>query len=164
MPAGTQEEYGTNDPTSVVDEIFSGKGSITQALEQLRTRLLDLSGRNALLNYKHPKNRSVQFVGQKDVSIIFERLYLESKDVLIKYVPEPDLDYYDGKKPEAKQFAKDFGIDISLESSKSSNSSASHKLTGLQTLQYPTELERQMRKLASEANTAIEETGSNMLF
>ena len=153
-----------NDVSSVVDEIFSGKNSIADALEKLRTRLLDLSGRNALLNYKHPKNRSIQFVGQKNLNLVFERLHTDAKDISIKFVPEPDLDYYEGKKPEARQFAKDFGIDTTIENSATSNSALSQRLSGLQTLYYPAELERQMRKLASEANTAIEETGSNMLF
>ena len=158
------EAHPQNDVNSVVDEIFSGKNSIADALEKLRTRLLDLSGRNALLNYKHPKNRSIQFVGQKNLNLVFERLHSDAKDIPIRFVPEPDLDYYEGKKPEARQFAKDFGIDIEIEHSASNNSALSQRLSGLQTLYYPTELERQMRKLASEANTAIEETGSNMLF
>jgi hypothetical protein len=158
------EAHPQNDVNSVVDEIFSGKNSIADALEKLRTRLLDLSGRNALLNYKHPKNRSIQFVGQKNLNLVFERLYSDAKDIPIRFVPEPDLDYYEGKKPEARQFAKDFGIDTEIEHIASNNSALSQRLSGLQTLYYPTELERQMRKLASEANTAIEETGSNMLF
>lgn len=38
------------------------------------------------------------------------------------------------------------------------------RLAGLQIAQYPADLDRLARKVANEAKTAIEETGSNMLF
>lgn len=50
--------------------------------------------------------------------------------------------------------------------SSSSRSAGSNgpRLHGIQTLLYPADLERQLRKIAGEAKTAIEETGTNMLF
>lgn len=43
------------------------------ALERMRTRLLDLSANNALLNYKHPKASSVRLVDEIPAQV-FERL------------------------------------------------------------------------------------------
>ena len=36
--------------------------SLTSALEQLRLKLLDLTGRNRLINFKHTAGKSLQFV------------------------------------------------------------------------------------------------------
>ncbi len=60
--ANDQPEYQANDAGEIVGELFSGKLPMAEALERLRTRLLDLSSRNRLLNYRHPKNRCVQVV------------------------------------------------------------------------------------------------------
>ena len=35
---------------------------LTSALEQLRLKLLDLTGRNRLINFKHTAGKSLQFV------------------------------------------------------------------------------------------------------
>jgi Protein of unknown function (DUF4011) len=53
------------------DELFSGKFSVAEALEKVRNRLLDLSMRNRLLNYEHPKARSLQFINNPDLDSIF---------------------------------------------------------------------------------------------
>jgi ATP-dependent helicase YprA (DUF1998 family) len=56
------------------------------------------------------------------------------------------------------------GFDISTEFEPTAESARGHRLHGIQTLLYPQELEKQLRKISGEAHTAIEETGSNMLF
>lgn len=53
-------EYQANDAEALVGEIFSGGLTVGDAIERLRTRLLDLSARNRLLNYRHPKGRCVR--------------------------------------------------------------------------------------------------------
>jgi len=37
-------------------------GSVDAGLEKIRTRLLDLTARNRLLNFRHPKASSLRFV------------------------------------------------------------------------------------------------------
>lgn len=136
---------------------------VAEAIERLRTRLLDLSSRNSLLNYRHPKGRSVQIANNPNLNLVFDRL-MDSKAVPLKYVPEPDPASYEGKRPEAKLYATRLGISTSFEFSSNPEGANGHRLHGIQTLLYPADLERQLRKIASEAKTAIEETGSNMLF
>jgi hypothetical protein len=45
-------QYQANDAGGIVGEIFSDGLTIGQAIEKLRTRLLDLSARNGLLNFR----------------------------------------------------------------------------------------------------------------
>lgn len=51
----TEEVYQSEDATKLAVDVFAGRLTIEEALKRLRTRLLDLSMRNRLLNYKHPK-------------------------------------------------------------------------------------------------------------
>lgn len=156
-------EYQANDADAIVGEIFSGGITVADAIERLRTRLLDLSSRNRLLNYRHPKGRSVQIADEPNVNLVFDRL-LDGKSVPFKHVPEPDPDSYEGKRPEARLHAARLGISTSFEFPPNHDGADGHRLHGIQTLLYPADLERQLRKIASEAKTAIEETGTNMLF
>lgn len=157
-------EYQVNDADALVGELFSGGITVGEAIERLRTRLLDLSARNRLLNYRHPKGRCVQIADEPNVNLVFDRLYVDGKGVPFKYVPEPSPDTYEGKRPEAKLYAARVGISTSFEFAPNPAGSNGRRLHGIQTLLYPADLERQLRKIASEAKTAVEETGTNMLF
>ncbi|MCY1260039.1 hypothetical protein D9M68_100220 [compost metagenome] len=132
-----------------VKELFSGEITVTEAIERLRTRLLDLSARNRLLNYRHPKGRCVQIANSPNFNLVFDRLYVDGKGVALKYVPEPPPDTYAGKRPEAKVHATRLGISTSFEFPRRAAVSDGHRLHGIQTLLYPADLERQMRKIAS---------------
>lgn len=156
-------EYQANDADAIVGEIFSGGITIAEAIERLRTRLLDLSSRNRLLNYRHPKGRNVQICDRPNVNLVFDRL-MDGKSVTFKYIPEPDPQSYEGRRPDAKLHASQIGISTSFEFPPNRQGANGHRLHGIQTLLYPTDLERQLRKIASEAKIAIEETGTNMLF
>ncbi len=163
MPDGTDpSEYQSNDPNQIIGELFSGKLSMQEAVRRLRNRLLDLTSRNRLLNFRHPKNRSVQFVDAPEVDVVFERL-LDNKAFVIKWVSEPEPRSYIGKRPEAKQHAETLGINTSYEFPLSPRTQQRRKL-GLQTILYPVDLERLLRRMSTEAKRAIDETGSNMLF
>lgn len=156
--------YQAEDASKLARELFGGKLGVEQALEKLRTRLLDLTLRNKLLNYKHPKGRSFQFTGNPDLDLLFERLE-EGRPVQLAYVPDPPAQRYEGgKKPEARVYARELGIGISVDVSLPTGSSAYKRLQNLQVMQYPADLERASRKIASEARTVIEETGTNMLY
>jgi transcription elongation GreA/GreB family factor len=157
-------KYQANDAGAIVSEIFSGGITTADAIERLRTRLLDLSSRNRLLNYRHPKGRSVQLADEPSLNLVFDRLYTDGKTIPFKYVPEPDPATYEGKRPEARLHAERLRISTSFEFPPNPAGSDGHRLHGLQTLLYPADLERQLRKIATEAKTAIEETGTNMLF
>lgn len=158
-------EYKAESADGLVGEIFRGQLPIAEALQRLRTRLLDLSSRNRLLSYRHPKRRCVQFVDNPDLNLLFERL-LDGKSVLIKPVPEPDpFSYETGKKPEARQYAERLRLGIEYEFPEPKSANAWHRRTPtLQTLFYPAELDKFLRKISYEARTVIEETGTNMLY
>jgi transcription elongation GreA/GreB family factor len=164
METKEQNEYKANDADAIVGEIFSGGITVAEAIERLRTRLLDLTSRNRLLKYRHPKGRCVQIADKPNINLVFNRLYADGKGVPFRYVPEPSPDTYEGKRPDAKLHAARLGISTSYEFAPNSEGSHGHRLHSIQTLLYPAELERQLRKLASAAKTAVEETGTNMLF
>lgn len=157
-------EYQANDADALVGELFSGGIPVAEAIERLRTRLLDLSSRNRLLHYRHPKGRCIQIADDPNINLVFDRLYVDGKNVPFKYVPEPPPDTYEGKRPEAKLYAARVGISTSFEFPPNPARAEGRRLYGIQTLYYPADLERQLRKIAAEARTAIEETGTNMLF
>ncbi len=157
-------DYQANDAETLVGQIFSGGITVGEAIERLRTRLLDLSARNRLLNFRHPKGRCVQIADEPNINLVFARLYMDGKGVPFKYVPEPSPDTYEGKRPEVKLHASRLGISPSFEFEPNPAGASGRRLHGLQTLFYPAELEKQLRKINSEAKTAIEETGTNMLF
>jgi hypothetical protein len=159
-----QDQYQANDAEALVSEIFSGGITVADAIERLRMRLLDLSARNRLLNYRHPKGRCIQVADEPNLNLVFNRLYVYGTGVLFKPVPEPPSATYRGKPPEAKLYAADIGISTSFEFPQNNEGAQGHRLHGIQTLLYPAELERQLRKIAGEAKTAVEETGTNMLF
>ncbi|MHB8110274.1 MAG: DUF4011 domain-containing protein [Syntrophorhabdaceae bacterium] len=162
MPDGNQ--YTANSVDELVTDLFSGRLTIAEALNKLRTRLLDLSSRNRLLNYRHPKGRSLQFIDAPDINLAFDRL-IDGKTILIKPVPEPDPSTYEGRRPDAKQIAISLSLDTSYEfTSATSISAKNRKLPFFQTLYYPEELERLLRRIGSEAKSAIEETGTNILY
>ena len=156
--------YQEDDTSKLAGELFSGKLGVEEALAKLRTRLLDLTMRNRLLNYKHPKGRSFQFTDNPDFNLLFERLQ-DGKSVPVAYVPDPSVARYDGgRKPEARIYAREVNIGTSVDISLSNSSTASKRLPALQVIQYPADLERMMRKVSTEARTVIEETGTNMLY
>ncbi|MBL8343961.1 MAG: DUF4011 domain-containing protein [Rubrivivax sp.] len=152
--------YQADDAAALAGELFAGNLTVAEVLAKLRTRLLDLTMRNRLLNYRHPRGRSLQFTDNPDIDDLYERLD-EGKAVRLAYVPDPPAErYVEGKKPEARIFAAERGIGTSADI----GAGAGGLARGLQVLQYPADLERMARKISSEARTVVEETGTNMLY
>jgi len=137
---------------------------LREALAQLRLRLLDLSGRNRLLNYRHPIGKSLQFV-QGQPAAIYERLTGErSQPLAIKGLPEPsraDMLMKLGKltRPEPRDWARQNGIPTDYDLPRGGSTDDAE----LRCLMYTDDLARHCRKIEREANLAIEETGANML-
>jgi len=57
-----QESAGSVGAPPPLDELFGGGLPIAQALQKLRLRLLDLTARNRLLNFKPTASKTLQFV------------------------------------------------------------------------------------------------------
>ena len=149
------------------------------SLQSIRNRLLDLTARNRLLSYKHGKAGSIRVIDEMPDQLA-ENMLNESAFTFIP-VDEPlyeELIKYgyiaiddDGQEielkpyPTAKEWAKVKGFNTDYELPLSVNSTDSkHNDTNIQTLLYPADLESKLRSIRSKANTAIEETGTNILY
>jgi very-short-patch-repair endonuclease len=142
-----------------------GRSALRAALEQLRLKLLDLTGRNRLLNFKHTSGRSLQSVEGRPQAI-YERLVAGTArtSITIGGVPEPhrsDWPLRDGRyvRPDASEWAAIQRLSTSYELPTGGGGEAAFRA-----LLYPDDLAKHCRKLEREANLAIEETGANMLF
>lgn len=141
--------------------------SLISALEQLRLKLLDLTGRNRLINFKHTAGRSLQFVEGHPAAIYQKLVEANNKaNISVLGLPEParrDWVERNGRlqRPEPREWAKSAGVstgyDISGEGEDSNESN-------VRALMYPDDLAKHCRKIEREATLAIEETGANMLF
>jgi hypothetical protein len=167
-----QGESKPNDHQSPTTNPFAGNVPIKAALHELRLRLLDLTGRNRLVNFKHTAGKSLQFV-HTSIENTFRRLVDDPGNrVTIMPIQEPDRGEWvsrgGGKlaRPEPKDFAQRIGIDPSYELVRTTGRvvGAPRPATQARTLFYAEDLGRHGRKLEREARLAIEETGANMLY
>ncbi len=153
------------------------QGFAYDSLESVRKKLLDLSGRNTLLNYKHPKASCVRLV---DCSIadVYKTLH-DDKTLTFIPVPEPTekqlIDAgYSEEDPETKQLvvkgfptAAQWGKQLNIPTSYDLDdaiSSTQSSTRNLQVLMFSSELEAILRKLRSKAESYIEESGANILY
>lgn len=138
---------------------------IRETLKELQAKLLDITGNNKLVNFKHTKGRSLRFV-EGILEQVYERLVQENKSIRIEALPEPTAaDYVTindiSKRPDEAAWAASQHIPHSFDL----------EITGVQdypyktrTLLYEKNLLTRCRNLEREARLAIQETGSNMLF
>lgn len=161
----------TDPSAAATSSLFAGHVPIKEALEELRLRLLDLSGRNRLINYKHTAGKSLQFV-HTSIDGTFRRLVNDQNSrVAITPLPEPDRADWVSRggrlsRPDPKDFAPTAGIDPSYELFPRSSGAVADASSGskVRTLFYAEDLGKHCRKLEREAKSAIEETGANMLY
>lgn len=149
------------------------------SLQSIRNRLLDLTGRNRLLNFKHGRSGFIRVIDEMPDQLA-ENI-LESHKFTFIPIDEPlreeliEHGYIviddDGQEvkvkadPSAKEWAKVKGFNTNYELPLSIKSKDSkHNDTNIQSLLYPRELEAQLRNIRTKANTAIEETGANILY
>ncbi len=146
------------------ESLFGGGMPLRDALEKMRIRLLDLTARNRLLNFKTGAGKALAFV---DISIdeFYTKLVENGNKLTVTPVPAPTRVEWEMKngrhvRPDIKSHAASLGIDASLELPPPGMASS----TIPRALYYPDDLERHLRKLSREAKSAIEETGANVLF
>ncbi|MEX2575169.1 MAG: DUF4011 domain-containing protein [Halofilum sp. (in: g-proteobacteria)] len=148
-------------------------------LESLRRRLLDLTARNRLLSYKHPKGRSLRLM-QTDPAWLYDRL-LSGQPVRIAYVPRapsgpelarlwPEWVEQNGEeaRPKVQEWARFKGIDTAYDLrpflKTGEGGGAGRRGAHAQALYYPEDLERQLSRMSQLARTAIEDSGANILY
>jgi len=153
-------------------------GTVLDGLSRVRTRLLDLSARNKLLNFVHYKKSSL-----KIIKISPEKAFndlISQEEFFFQPVPLPRLSDYPmlsadlAKKSEAEGLIPEIELSrkISAENhaeflgltATEDQSSQKGKKSTLQTLLYPADLEALLQHIASTARTAIDESGTNMLY
>jgi transcription elongation GreA/GreB family factor len=140
---------------------------LTTALEQLRLKLLDLTGRNRLINFKHTAGKSLQFVEGHPAAIYQKLVEANTKaNINILGLPEPARrDWIDRngrlQRPEPREWAKSVGVSTGYDISGAGEDSDE---SNVRALMYPDDLAKHCRKIEREATLAIEETGANMLF
>src|ERR1051325_11388210 len=136
-------------------------GGTAAGLEKIRGRLLDLTNRNRLLNFRHTSASSIRVV-DADLDMVFGRLF-NNEALPFRPVPEPNLlasqiditdDHTD--KPLAADFAESLGWNTSYDLTKPSNHNADSQF--LPVLHYVDDLETLTRKIGSAAKTVIEES------
>lgn len=152
-----------------------------RVLQNLRLRLLDLTARNRLINFRHTKGASLRIIDELPNQLV--ETLLGGTEMRFEAVPEPteeeliDAHYlsFDEEKqelvrlkndPSAEEWARLLGFATSYEVPDSSpeNDSGKHSDTAIQTLLYPYEMEARLKNLFSKADSAIQEMGANILY
>lgn len=157
--------------------------ALLRELERQRTRLLDLSASNRLLHFRHTARTSLRLVDELP-GVIFERLsnhraltFLpvpEPVSEVPTQAPEPGVLTMTAVEPPAVsrqrqvlQEAARLGIDTRFELPpalpEGGAHSRKHQDRHLQTLYFPEDLEAHLHRLHGLAQTAIQETGANLL-
>ena len=130
---------------------------VRAGIEQIRLRLLDLTGRNRLISFRHTK--STLRVIDADLEGVHGAL-IAGKQLPFLPVPEPtkvEIAAY-GEKPSAREYAEalDWGVSFDLQQN------IGHA-DGLRVLHYKEDFDVLIRKIGTTAKTAIEESGANLL-
>src|ERR1039457_953546 len=109
MPNGTSRETGEQPAPNISSDFLTGSTEI--GLDRIRTRLLDLTNRNKLLNFRHSNASSLRVV---DVPIdsVFRRLRDNEK---LSFLPVPAANGDGGEGPTAKDHADDLGWNTSFD-------------------------------------------------
>lgn len=158
----------------------SGNSALT-ALDNLRRRLLDLTARNRLINFRHTKTSSLRVIDELPDQLV-ETLLAETEIRFIP-VPEPTQEQLNEtgyikideksrqeirlrKNPNAEDWALYLGLETSYEVPipSGTNSVQKHTDRAMQTLLFLYEMEARLRSLCQKAESVIEETGSNILY
>jgi len=147
---------------------------VREALAQMRTNLLDLSGLNPLISFKHSRNgRLLRIVDELPDTV--SALLQGGKALTFASVPEPDEDELEEWEdaggelvkglPKVEEWAEKCGIlpDYHLPIGARDRNARRFVDSELQTLHYPELLESKVRNLFRASHTMVEETGTNLL-
>ena len=91
-----EPEFANSEQEDALNNLFNGSIPIRAALQELRMGLLNMTGRNRLVNFKHSAGKSLQFNRTSTVAT-FQRITADQKSgVSIAPGPAPDRkDYFD---------------------------------------------------------------------
>ncbi|MDB4401580.1 DUF4011 domain-containing protein, partial [bacterium] len=150
---------------------------VEKKIAELRQRLLDLTSRNQLLNYRHPTGSSIRVVDELPDQVAtalgsggkftLEPVPRPSDKELheagyIKVDPETGTEV-SRTEPKSEEWARVKGIQTDYELP-SGSAGKRHEDNKLQTLLFPPSLESRLRKVRSRAESAESEMGCHILF
>ena len=161
-----EDKHDTIDAPKISEE-FS-LGNVHTGLEKIRTRLLDLTARNKLLNFRHPKTSCLRFV-DTTLDAVFQHL-VEGNTLALEAVPEPHIGARGSanfplliKSSQEDQIpAKDYAGELGWKTDFDLYSL--DKPPRMRVLAYQDDLDRTAKKITTTARTSIEESGANMLY
>lgn len=123
-------------------------------IRRLRTKLLDLTGSNRLLNFKYTR-RTIRFVSPNSDQL--HSILSRGDSINLKYIPLPEIE--ENATPSAKDCAVQLDISTSYDVTTSDETA-----DDLQTLLFPKDLERVARILYNDNKLAVEESGNHSLY
>ena len=169
------------DDGAVVSRGAGNQEVLAEALGALRERLLDLTGRNKLLNFRHASLSCLRIVDEIPDRLFenliggskftFDPVPLPSEAETVRYIAsaeditQKEARQRDLSPPPSEKWARQLGIDTSydLPVEQSGEQEARHADSKIQTLLYAEPLEARLKKLRADARLAIGETGTNFL-
>ena len=121
---------------------------LISAFEQLRLKLLDLTGRNRLINFKHTVGKSLQFV-EGHPTAIYQNLVEANNKINVLGLPEPVRKNWverNGRleRPEPREWAKSAGIPTSYDISDAADDSDKSNVCAMR---YSDDLAKHCRKI-----------------
>lgn len=131
---------------------------VKSALQHVRSKLLDLTRRNRLLNYKESV-RSIRVVDELPDEV-FRILAIDGKEMEFLPLSEEEVAEQQELIAEPREKSSN-NLELPLPTPQVAKK---HKDSRLQTPFSDRVLERRCKKLLQESKTAIEETGSNLLY
>jgi very-short-patch-repair endonuclease len=140
-------------------------GGIRAGLERIRLRLLDLTNRNRLLNFRHAEKSSLRVVNE----LPDELFYKLTNNGEMLFAPVPKQTTSGVPQISAREYAGTLGISTDfelpfIERDYTTEIPENWVDREIQTLHYPEQLESILSRMYGNARLAIEETGANMLY
>ncbi|MDH1261346.1 DUF4011 domain-containing anti-phage protein Hhe [Pseudomonas sp. GD03944] len=178
---GSSSQLASVDEQSRWEDLDDLATDSPESLEKLRSRLLDLSARNRLLNFSHARSKRFARIIDELPDHLFETL---TADQPMRFAPVPEpterqlIDHgylkYDEKTgsvsevkkpPTAEIWAQVLGMQTSYELPTGSETPGDkHADDAIQTLYYPAELESRLQTLYAQSRLSLDETGANILY
>lgn len=140
---------------------------IAASIDNWKRKLLDLSKRNRLLNFRTAKVSTVTMVDEQPAEV-FRQLFLLEK--AMRFRPSPDAVRKEASLPgpaltvETADEEEDTSFSIDYVPYETSRLDTRHTDDVLQTASTPEALDRSLRRIDEQARTTIEEQGVNTLF
>lgn len=108
MQNGASKETASAPAPNITADFLTGSTEI--GLDRIRTRLLDLTNRNKLLNFRHSPASSMRVV-DVPIDTVFRQLRDMEK---LAFMPVPEPDVAGGEAPPAKDYAEELGWNTSI--------------------------------------------------